>query len=594
LEIAVESAARHGEGALAVRMNILGISAFGDGSGAALLVDGKLAAAAEEERFSRRRRDASLPKRSVRFCLEQGGIQIGDVDFVVFYEKPLKRFERVLSTQLRSFPRSVRTFPKTLFHWLGDRLWLKNELAAELGVDPARIVFSEHAASHASGAFFCSPFEDAAILVADDAGEWATTALAKGSGSELEIVEEIHFPNSLGLLASSITQFLGFEPGADEEKVAALAAHGKPRFESEISRLVDVAGDGSFAVDTKLFRFAFDEENLLTPALARLFGEPRLPSQPVRYAVGAGGADDNRRDADLAASLQCVLERCLLGLAAELARRVPSKNLCLSGQLAWNVAANARLVADGPFERLFVQPAAGDAGGALGAALYFHHVGLGAARHPAMEHPFVGESVLADPGDTFAMLADEDRLIDEVTARLLRGELVGWIRGRFEWGPRSLGHRSVLADPRARDIRARVSRRVKRREDFLPFSPAVAAERANELFETPTGAALPARFMQICLSAKDRARAFAPDLVHADGCARPQIVSEDGDPLFHRLLTRFGEAAGEPSLLQTSLNLRGDPLVRGEADGRSLFDRSSLDALVVEDRLYARDPARAS
>lgn len=563
-------------------MNILGVSAFGDGSGAALLVDGVLVAAAEEERFSRRRRDAALPRRSVRFCLAQGGIQVGDIDHLVFYEKPLKKFERVLASQLRAFPRSVRTFPKSMFHWLGDRLWLKNQLAEEFGVDVARILFSEHSASHAAAAFFCSPFEEAAILVADDVGEWATTALGRGTGNELEITSEVHFPHSLGLLSSAITQFLGFEPGADEEKVAALAAHGQARFEAALEGLFELAPDGSFALNPRYFRFSFDEERLFAPELTRFFGEPRLPSQPVRYT----GAD--RRDADLAASLQRVLERRLLELARELARKHPSRNLCLSGQLSWNVAANARLLADGPFENLFVQPAAGDAGGALGAALYLHHVGLGQPRHPAMEHAFVGEDVLSEPGQDCRPLPDEDRLIEEMTARLVRGELVGWIRGRFEWGPRGLGHRSLLADPRAADIRARVSRRVKRREDFLPFSPALPADRATEYFEVPPGARAPARFMQIRLTATDRALAFAPGVVHVDGCSRPQLVAAEQDPLFHRLLLHFGQATGSPLLLHTSLNLRGDPLVRGEADGRSLFERSALDALVVEDRLYAR------
>jgi carbamoyltransferase len=566
-------------------MNILGISAFGDGSGAALLVDGVLVAAAEEERFSRRRRDATLPRRAVRFCLARAGIEIGDLDYVVFYEKPLKRFERVLSAQLRAFPRSIRTFPNTLFHWLGDRLWLKNQLAAEFGVDADKIVFSEHAVSHAAAAFFCSPFQDAAILVVDDAGEWATTALATGTGNQIEIASEVHFPHSLGLLAAAITQFLGFEAGADEEKVAALAAHGSPRYEAELSKLVEIAADGSFAIDPRPFRFSFDEERLFAPELERSFGAPRLPSQPVRYS---GPADRDRRDADLAASLQAVLEHCLLELAAELARRTKSRNLCIAGQLAWNVAANARLLADSPFERVFVQPAAGDAGAALGAALYMHHAGLGQPRGFTLEHAFMGESVLSEPGEKFQRLADEDRVIDAMTERLLRGELVGWIRGRFEWGPRSLGHRSLLADPRAPDVRARVSRAVKRREEFLPFSPALTAESAGQFFTLPDGAIAPAQFMQIRLDAKDRALGFAPAVVHVDGCARPQLVTAEHDALFHRLLVRFGEATGAPLLLHTSLNLRGDPLVRGEADGLSLFERTALDALVVEDRLYAR------
>ncbi len=563
-------------------MDILGISALYHDSAAALVRDGLPIAAAQEERFTRRKHDASFPRRSIRFCLREAGISAADLDWVVFYEKPLRKFVRILATQLKAFPRSARAFSRAMFLWLGDRLWMKNRIVSELGVDPARILFTEHHQSHAASAFYPSPFDEAAILTVDGVGEWATTTFGLGRSRDVEILAEVHFPNSLGLLYSSLTAFLGFEVNEGEHKVMGLAAYGEPRFEREIASLLRVDEDGSFSLDVSPFRFHFDPERSFGDGLIRLLGEPRAPSAPLRMAP------PDRRDADVAASLQRVLESAVLSLARELHRRVPSKNLCLAGGVALNVVANARLVREGPFERVFVQPAAGDAGGALGAALYVHHAVLGGERRFVQEHAFLGEPVIEEARDGARRLPDDDAIVEEMARRLVAGKTVGWVRGRFEWGPRGLGHRSLLADPRRLEMKDHVNRSVKRRESFRPFAPAVAAERAAELFDVPAGGEWPARFMLLAVPARSRAKDAAPATLHVDGSARVQLVRADVDPLFHRLLTRFGELAGVPVLLNTSLNLRGDPIVRGEADALSLLERSELDALVVEDRLYER------
>jgi len=585
-------------------MNILGLSAFGSDAAAVLLRDGVVVAAVQEEHFTRVLRDASFPRRAVRACLREGGITTADLDWVVFHEKPLRRFERVLASQLRGFPRSAGSFSRSLFLWLGDRLWLKNRIATELGIAPELVLFGGHHESHAASTFFASPFEDAAVLVVDGAGEWATTSLWRGNGSQLQLIDEQHYPHSLGLFYSAMAEHLGFAPGGGESRLMELAAHGKPTLRAEVDRLLHVGRDGSITLDMSRFRFDHDSERLCSDALVEVLGPARIPGAPLRRSPG------DSRDADLAASVQAAVEDALLALVAELHRRAPSENLCLAGDLALNAAAVGRIARDGPFRRLFVQPAAGDAGCALGAALHVHHAVLGGNRVWRQEHVFLGESVLAEPGPGSQPLCDDAAVVDALLASLLGDGLVGWVRGRNEWGPRSLGHRSLLADPRRAEAAGLVSRAVKRREDFRPFSPAVPAERAAELFELPgsetatavapgaasdmaqnrhgADASWPLRFMQVNVRARAATIAAAPAAVQADGSCRPQLVHAAEDPLFHALLTRFGAATGVPLLLHTSLNLRGEPPVRGEADALALLARSELPALIVEDRLYTR------
>ncbi|MCZ6596688.1 MAG: carbamoyl transferase [Planctomycetota bacterium] len=571
-------------------MRILGISAFHRDAAAALVVDGVPVAAAQEERFTRKRLDPAFPKRAIRYCLRAARIDSHALDHVVFYEKPLRRFERMLVTQLKAFPRSARIFSRSMFLWLGDRLWMKNRIVDELAIEPSRVLFTEHQAAHAASAFFASPFEEAAILTVDDAGEWATTALGRGSASGVEILSETYFPHSLGLLVSAITQFLGFEPGADEDKVEALAALGKPRLRAAIEELVPAGEDGGFTVDASRFRFAFDPDRLVDERLEELLGPARRPGSPLRI-----GAQDPR-DADLAASLQEVLEDRLLALAVELARRVPSENLCYAGEVARNRRANARLLADGPFRRMFIPPAPGEAGAALGAALLAHALlsetagALGALRTPraaAATATFLGEDVDGDQNEDGRALAGENAVVDEILRRVLDGQAVGWVRGRMELGPRSLGNRSILADPRNAEARANVLRSIKKAEEFLPGTLAVTAEQALDLFEIPPGGGWPLRFGQLAVRCRDGARETLAGALLPDGTAWIQTVEAEHDPAFHRLLERFGrESDGPPVLLHETLSLRGSPMVRTGPEAVELLRRSTLDCLVVADWLY--------
>lgn len=563
-------------------MNVLGISAFGDGSGAGLVADGRVIAAAEEERFTRRPGESGLPRRAVRFCLAQGALTARDIDAWVFYEKPLRRFERVLAGQLSAFPRSSSTFGRELFAWLGDRMWQKTQIASEFGIDAARVRFTEHHVAHAAGAFFLSPFDEAAVLCVDGAGEWATTSLARGSGSKLEILNEIHHPHSLSLASRAVAHFLGFSAHGGEERVASIAAYGEPIWADEMRRFVRIGADGHFELDRGAFTSDLDDGLVCGAAWIARFGAPRLPTDPVCLAPG------DRRHADLAASFQTIVEEALLALVRELHRRVPTRALCLSGELAHNTAAVARIADEGPYAELFLPPACGDAGAALGAALYAHNVSEPTRRTAPLTDPCLGEAVPREARSLGIESALEDERIERMVDALVERRTVAWVRGRSEFGPRALGRRVLLADPRRADMAAHLSRAITRREDFSPYSPAVTSERAHEFFDVPASAHWPARLRQILLRSKPAAQRAAPAAIHVDGRASAHVVDEKLDPAFHRLLTRFGERTGAPLLLSTAFGPRGEPPVRSERDAHTLFERSELDLLVVEERIYAR------
>ncbi len=568
-------------------MKILGLSAFHSNAAAALVVDGECVAAAQEERFSRIPRDAAFPKRALRHVLAKGGVEAHELDSVVFYEKPLRRFERLLYNQLRYFPAPARIFSRTMFTWLGDRMWLKNRIASELGVDPDRVLFTSHHQAHAAGAYLPSPFEEAAVLVVDGAGERSTTSLSRGEGTKLELLAELPFPHSLGLLYSAFTQYLGFEPDRDEAQVEALAAHGEPRHDEELSRILEVRDDGSFSVAADLFRFSFDGERTFGDALEEVFGPARIPGAPLDVSAAAC------READLAASLQRAVERALLGLANELHRRVPSENLCVSGVLALNRTAMSRLHADGPFRNLYVQPAADDAGAALGAALLTWHVENGEAstrwRRSAAD---LGPELRPDPRDEARTLDGTDALVDLAARTLAEGELVGWARGLGGFGPGSMGGRVCLANPVIGDVRDKLTRGLAPRSPFLPLPIAVRAESAAELMELPEGADLPLAFGRLTVQATGL-RELAPAVVGPDGSVLPRLVHADDQPVLHALLAAVERAGGPPVLVELDLAPRGEPCVRGEAEALGLFDRTELALLVVDDRVYERAPASA-
>jgi carbamoyltransferase len=582
-------------------MIVLGISAFFHDSAAALVVDGEIVAAAQEERFSRIKHDAALPASAARFCLEQAGVAIEDVDHVVFYEKPLKKFERILVTHLREFPRSFSQFPRSFATWLGKRLWMKGDLCKQLGCKPEQLLFCEHHLSHAASAFFCSPFDRAAIVTVDGVGEWATTSIYRGSsnesGSNIELLQELHFPHSIGLLYSAITAYLGFEVNEGEYKVMGLSAYGEPRYRAEFEKLCRIDGDGSLTVDTRYFCYHRHPTRSFTPALEALLGPARAPGAPLHLPAHS---DEDRRFTDIAASLQELTERYLLTLAAQAQRLTGETNLCLAGGVALNCVGNRRIQQEGPFKEVFVQPAAGDAGGALGAAQWATHVLGGVARRGPMKHAFLGAAYaqdeiarfLSDCGVKFRVFGDAGELNDAVARLLASKQVGGWFQGRFEWGPRALGNRSILAD--ARDPRAqdRVNRKIKFRESFRPFAPAVLADEAHRWFELP--ADRPEHltpFMCSVVPVTDEGRALLPAVTHVDGTARVQRIDRADNPTFYDLVDAFRRLTGVGVLLNTSMNLKDEPLCASPAEAYGVFVRSDLDFLVLERCLIEKRPA---
>lgn len=565
-------------------MRILGISAFQGRSAAALIEDGRVIAAAYEERFTRKHHDSTFPKRAARFCLERGGIASPDLDKVVFYEKPLRKFERLLVNQLRSFPKSAGVFSTSMFVWLGDRLWMKNRIVDELGVPTDRIAFAEHLRSHAAAAYFGSGFEESAVLVVDDAGEWATTGLLHGKGAKLEVLGEVHFPHSLGLFAGAITQFLGFEPGADEGQIEALASYGTPKFQKELEALIPQEADGSFKVDPKPFRYAYDSEQTFGPELESILGPARASGSPLRYL------DGDTRDADVAASLQCVLEERVLGLARALHGKASTSRLCLGGRLASNARLVRRLLEEGPFDEVYVPPACDEAGAAMGAALE-----LSAALAPESVQfgsPIsirVGEAIDDRAEGEGRDLGSPEKTRGEILERLGRGERVAWVRGAQEFSPHTVGGRSLLADPRKEDASHLLLESVQRAEAWQVCGLAVTAEAASDLFELPekgAGELLANGMLRVPM--KDAAAEAAPSAVAPDRHALVWVIDRDRDPEMHSLLEAFGEHSGTPILLHTDFALRGQPLVRGEIDAVEAFGRSGLEALFVESRCYDR------
>ena len=559
---------------------VLGISALFHDSAAALLCDGEIVAAAQEERFSRVKHDRSLPVRAVRWCLESQGLSIADVEAVVFYEKPLRKFERIVATVVATFPRSWRAFNRSMHGWLGDRLWLKNQLVRTFGVRPERLLFSEHHLSHAASAFYCSPFDDAAVLTVDGVGEHCTTALWRADGTQVEQVAEIRYPHSLGLFYSALTAYLGFAVNNGEYKVMGLAPYGEPRFEPQLAELFRWEG-GGFSLDLDYFTFHWHPEKAYSQELVDLLGPPRFPGTPF-----VPGEAESQRFADVAASVQKVTEAAVLRLAEHARSVVDSPRLCLAGGVALNSVANERLGRDGPFEQLFVQPAAGDSGGALGAAQWAWHMVLGGERSGRLAGPALGRAwdrervkvLFDDLGFRYDDLGDEAP--DRAAAEIADGGVVGWVDGGFEWGPRALGHRSILADAGRAEMRDTVNARIKFREAFRPFAPAVTSEAVGDWFSVPEPAKLLAPWMLTT------ARSLQPEATqattHVDGSSRVQVVESERSPAFHRIITGLGERTGVPVVLNTSFNLKGEPIVSSPIDAVATLLRSELDAVYVE------------
>ena len=588
-------------------MRILGISAYYHDSAAALSVDGKIAAAAQEERFTRRKHDPRFPLNAIRACLELGRISASEVDFVAFYDKPFLKFERLLETYLAFAPRGFASFRHALPVWMKEKLFQKSLLVKELrnlekSVDwDSRILFSEHHLSHAASAFFPSPYEEAAVLTMDGVGEWTTTSLAVGRGSSLEVIKEIHFPHSLGLLYSAFTYYTGFKVNSGEYKIMGLAPYGTPRFVDTIKQhLIDIKPDGSFRLNMEYFDYCTGL-TMTNEKFDELFGGP--PRAPETWVT--------QREMDLAASIQAITEDIVIKLAAAIAKETGQRNLCLAGGVALNCVANGKLLRERYFDNIWIQPAAGDAGGAIGAALAGHHMYQGGQRKlngalDGMGGSYLGpeytqaeiESRLRAAGARFEVMGYET-LIDEAAKALTNGRALGWHQGRMEFGPRALGARSILADPRSPSMQKTLNLRVKYRESFRPFAPAVLREDLSQWFELHTDS--PYMLLVADVAAEHRIhmtaeqqqlfgidklnvpRSTIPAVTHVDYSARVQTVHSETNPRFHALLARFKELTGCPVLVNTSFNIRGEPIVCTPEDAFRCFMGTDIETLVVGD-----------
>jgi len=569
-------------------MKILGISAHYHDSAAALVVDGVPVCAVQEERLSRRKNDAGFPICAVEWCLEHAGLEPADLDAVVFYERSMLKFERVLTSTLRAFPRSWRAFPHAIKNTLGEKVWVRGIIASHLGVPRDRILFTDHHASHAAAAFFTAPTRHAAILTADGVGEWATltagTAERRADGrADITLRREIRFPHSLGLWYSTFTAYLGFKVNEEEYKVMGLAAYGQPTMVDLVRKTVRRLPDGSFALDPEYFEFQTTAKQSYSSKLVDLFGPARGPYDPIDL-----DSRDGRRFADCAHSVQRVLEDILVDIAARLRRETGLPDLCFGGGVALNGVANARILAEAGFERVFVPSAPGDAGCALGAALYADRIYFKNPDRDVPDHPFWGPAVDADHlaraarQDSQAIEEHEEApLLERIADELAGGRIVGWMDGACELGPRALGHRSILAAPHDPALRDRLNHDIKRREDFRPFAPVVTREAADRFFDLPPGGARLARYMSGVFPVRPEWRARLGAVTHVDGSARVQVLDRDMAPRLHALLEMYGHRTGIPVLLNTSFNVAGEPIVTSALEGYMAYRRCGIDVLAA-------------
>lgn len=581
-------------------MNILGISAFYHDSAACLVVDGKIVAAAQEERFTRKKHDPEFPKNAAQYCLKAHGITIDDVDFVAFYDKPLLKFERLLETYLATAPQGFTSYAKALPMWLKHKLWIPDTIKTELGFK-GEVLFTEHHQSHAGSAFYPSPYQHAAILTIDGVGEWTTNSLGVGHGNKFSIIREIKFPHSMGLLYSAFTYFTGFKVNSGEYKVMGLAPYGEPRYAQKIyDNLVDLKDDGSYHLNLKYFNY-MSGLSMTNEGFDALFDGPRRkPESPL-----------TQREMDLAASIQVVVEECMLRQAKYLHKETGLDNLVMAGGVALNCVGNGKLLREGPFKNIWIQPAAGDAGGALGAALctwygYLDKPRLTDEKHDSQSQSLLGPEFSTDEAvDQLAQFGAVYRRIsgDELyktTAELLAQEkVIGWFQGRMEFGPRALGNRSIIGDPRSKEMQATMNLKIKFRESFRPFAPAVLREDVSKYFDLDYDSpymllVAPVRDERRVQMTTDQEKLFGiaklnvaksdlPAITHVDYSARIQTVEARNHPRFYKLLSAFKEKTGCSVLVNTSFNVRGEPIVCTPADAYACFMRTNMDALIVGD-----------
>lgn len=578
---------------------ILGISAFYHDSAAALAIDGQIVAAAQEERFTRRKHDAAFPERAVAFCLQHAGLGPKQIDYVGYYEKPLRKFERLIENYLAYVPDGYLSFRQAIPTWLKEKLYVKGQIRNRLTGYRRRIVFLEHHQSHAASAFYPSPFEEAAVLSLDGVGEWSTTCIGHGQGNRLRLLEEIRYPHSLGLLYSAFTGYLGFHVNSGEYKVMGLAPYGRPKYKQQIlEHVVDLKNDGSLRLDMSFFNYC-QGLTMTSAKFHRMFGGPaRKPESPL-----------TEREMDLAASIQAVTEEAMLRMAQRAHAATGSKHLVMAGGVALNCVGNGRIMREGPFEKIWIQPAAGDAGAALGATQFIWHQLLNRPRVPQTSDAQRGS--LLGPSYT-----DEEicRCLDsqsavyrsygcnaqlcEATARLIDDQkVVGWFQGRMEFGPRALGNRSILGDARSPNMQSIMNLKIKFRESFRPFAPIVLRECAEQYFEWPAGTESPYMLLVAKVHSDRLARSSATDtlvstipaVTHVDHSARVQTVDATRNPLLHQLLTRFDQITGCAVMINTSFNVRSEPIVCTPLDAYRCFMMTDMDALVIGRQILLKD-----
>ena len=585
-------------------MHILGISCYYHDAAAALVSDGKIMAAAQEERFSRIKHDQNYPANAIAWCLREAGLTVSDLDAVAFYDKPFLKFERILETYLAYAPAGIRSAWKALPVWIKQKLWISEHIRSELGYE-GELLYPEHHESHAASAFFPSPFDEAAILTMDGVGEWTTSSVGHGKGSRITLKQELHFPHSLGLLYSAFTYFTGFRVNSGEYKVMGLAPYGEPKYHNLIlDELIDLKEDGSFRMNMRYFGYG-SGLRMTNRRFARLFGgPPRKPESPL-----------TQREMDLAASVQSVTEEIMLRMARHAQKMTGSRHLCLAGGVALNCVGNGKILREKIFDRIWIQPAAGDAGGAVGAALVAWHHHFDRPRKPsvpdAMSGALLGPSFDAETIGEFLKthtsydvpLMKEEEMLDRTAGLLADGKVVGWFQGRMEFGPRALGSRSILGDPRSAEMQRKLNLKIKYRESFRPFAPSVAAEHVRDYFELEEPSPYMLLVADVAHSLRKpvdasvqgldklyQIRSRLPAITHVDGSARIQTVDRSVNLRYHALLTAFGQQTGCPILINTSFNVRGEPIVCTPEDAWRCFMRTDMDVLVMDRYIIEKRP----
>jgi len=553
-------------------MNILGISCHYHDSAACLIRNGKAVAAAQEERFSRIKHDPTFPINAINYCLSEGRISIDDIDYIGFYEKPILKFDRALHQYLETFPGSLWMFVKTMPSWLTEKLKVPSLVRKKLGYE-GDVLFIEHHLAHAASAYLVSPFKRAAILTVDAIGEWTSTSLGVGEANEITMIKEIRFPHSLGLLYSTVTAHLGFRVNNDEYKVMGLAAYGKPKYYEDFKEIIDVKEDGSYRLDMSYFDY-HRKFHMFSERFAEKFGPSRTPESKIE-----------QRHMDIAASLQKITEEVLFKMLGHLYEITKTDSLCMAGGVALNSVANGKITRRAPFKKVYIQPASTDAGGSMGVAFFIYNSILGKKRGYVLDSPFLGPSFsenqirrfLEQNKISYHEFRNEKEIARKTAELIYQNNIVGWFQGRMEWGPRALGNRSILANPCNPEMKDILNRKVKHREWFRPFAPVVPLEDAQRYFDVD----IPVPFMTMVYPVKKEKRKFLPSVTHVDGSGRLQTIERKRNPLYYDLIREFEKLSGFPVLINTSFNVRGEPIVCSPEDAYKCFKKTGIDYLVM-------------